>query len=95
MLYEVITIVWACLPRFDSDPAFCALLANSDPQEARGLFAVELKHHVRSEHRYLPNTAILETVLYDENVITSYSIHYTKLYELLRSVMQEELRRPE
>jgi len=59
-------IVWACLPRFDSDPAFCALLANSDPQEARGLFAVELKHHVRSEHRYLPNTAILETVLYDE-----------------------------
>jgi len=29
--------VWTCLPRFDGDPMFCALLRNEAPQDAKGL----------------------------------------------------------
>ena len=34
-------IVWSCLPRFDSDPRFCALLNDHDESE-KGIFDVEL-----------------------------------------------------
>ncbi len=55
--------VWTCLPRFDGDPMFCALLRD-DPEEAgQGFFEVELEGCSRSAQRYLRNTAILETIL--------------------------------
>jgi len=57
-------IVWSCLPRFDGDPVFCALL--KDTQDGRGAFAIELQNSTRSEQRYLRNTAILVTTLYDQ-----------------------------
>ena len=58
-------IVWACMPAFDGDPAFCALLS---PREAAGGdFSIELEGWVRSEQAYLPNTAILRTVLHDRD----------------------------
>jgi GH15 family glucan-1,4-alpha-glucosidase len=57
-------VVWACVPRFDGDPTFCSLLnGNGDP--AAGFYDVELQGFARSEQRYLPNTAIVETVLHD------------------------------
>ena len=56
-------IVWSCLPRFDGDPAFCALLANDD--SGRGAFSIELRDFSHSEQRYLRNTAILLTTLHD------------------------------
>lgn len=56
-------IVWSCMPRFDGDPVFCALLGNE--QGVRGAFAIELQNLARSEQRYLRNTAILVTTLYD------------------------------
>lgn len=56
------SIVWSCLPRFDGDPFFCNLLNHSDG----GDWSVELEGFERSEQRYLRNTAILETVLYDD-----------------------------
>ncbi len=59
------TIVWACLPRFDSEPLFDALLHDHYPEQ--GLFAIELQDLERSEQRYLPNTAVLETRLYDSH----------------------------
>jgi hypothetical protein len=59
-------IVWACLPRFDGDPTFCALLAGKAEPEA-GFYDVELLELARSEQRYLANTAIVETVLYDSS----------------------------
>jgi GH15 family glucan-1,4-alpha-glucosidase len=59
-------IVWGCLPRFDGDPAFCALLAG-DGEPKAGFYDVELLDLSRSEQRYLPNTAIVETVLYDSS----------------------------
>jgi GH15 family glucan-1,4-alpha-glucosidase len=71
-------IVWCCMPRFDGDPVFCALLRNpsapqsggqghaqADAQDGRGTFAIDLQHFARSEQRYLRNSAILVTTLYD------------------------------
>jgi GH15 family glucan-1,4-alpha-glucosidase len=56
------SIVWCCLPRFDGDPVFNALL---DPSENGSLWAFELEDFARSEHHYEPNTAIMRTRLYD------------------------------
>src|SRR4029450_9030282 len=57
-------IVWGCFPRFDGDPAFCALLAG--PGEPRAGFSdIELAGFQRAEQRYLPNTAIVDTILHD------------------------------
>ncbi|WP_449446074.1 glycoside hydrolase family 15 protein [Thermomonas brevis] len=56
-------VVWACLPAFDGDPAFCALL--SPRQHSGGDFAIELEDFERAEQAYVPNTAVLRTVLHD------------------------------
>ncbi len=58
-------LVWACLPRYDGDPVFCALLC--DTREGRGTFAIEMQNLARAEQRYLRNTAILVTTLHDQN----------------------------
>jgi GH15 family glucan-1,4-alpha-glucosidase len=57
------SIVWCCLPRFDGDPVFDALL---DPSDNGSLWAFELENLARSEQEYEPNTAVLRTRLYDE-----------------------------
>lgn len=56
-------IVWSCWPRFDGDPVFHALLGSAEPAE--GSFAVEMEDFERCEQRYVPNTAVLRTTLYD------------------------------
>jgi GH15 family glucan-1,4-alpha-glucosidase len=56
-------IVWGCLPAFDGDPAFCALLSPRD-QEG-GDFGIELEEFARAEQTYIANTAVLRTVLHD------------------------------
>lgn len=66
-------IVWSCLPKFDGDPVFCHLLdskaeldtAQNDVDQPDGLFEILLENFERSEQRYLSNTAIVETILYD------------------------------
>jgi GH15 family glucan-1,4-alpha-glucosidase len=55
-------IMWCCLPRFDGDPVFNALL---DPSENGSAWAFELEDFERSEQEYEPNTAVLRTRLYD------------------------------
>lgn len=55
-------LVWSCLPRFDGDPVFDALL---DPSDKGSLWAFELEDFERSEQQYEPNTAVLRTRLYD------------------------------
>lgn len=57
-------INWACLPRFDGDPVFCSLL-NSKNNGEGGFYDIHLVDYERSEQRYRPNTAIVETVLHD------------------------------
>ena len=58
-------IVWSCMPRFDGDPVFSALLANDDG--GRGAFSVELQDFAHSEQHYLRNTAILLTTMHDRS----------------------------
>lgn len=48
---------WMCLPRFDSDACFAALLGN--PENGRWLIAPTAK--ARTTRRYRPDTLILET----------------------------------
>lgn len=62
---ELGRMVWACMPRFDSDPVFCALLAGGEQPAERGIFEVVLEDFVRAEQSYVTNTPILETWLYD------------------------------
>ncbi|MGN7725307.1 glycoside hydrolase family 15 protein [Luteimonas sp. 22616] len=55
-------LVWCCLPAFDGDPAFCALL---QPRLDGGSWDIELDGLASSEQAYDKNTAILRTVLRD------------------------------
>ncbi|WKB53341.1 glycoside hydrolase family 15 protein [Eleftheria terrae] len=55
-------VVWSCLPRFDGDPVFNALL---DPSAQGALWSFELDAFSHSEQFYDGNTAVLHTRLYD------------------------------
>ncbi len=57
-------LVWCCLPRFDGDPVFNALLRPSDKQPNDGAFAISLADMRESEQRYESNTAVLKTILH-------------------------------
>ena len=56
--------VWHCFPRLDGDPVFNALLGGEAPEA--GFFDVVMLNFTASEQRYLPNTAIVETILRDK-----------------------------
>ena len=57
-------IVWFCIPRFDGDPAFHALLGGgSENEPGDGAFSIELEGLSAREQRYDDNTAILRTRL--------------------------------
>ena len=60
-------IVWACVPRVDGDPAFCSLLRERDDKDpdAFGFFSIELAGFAHAEQRYLRNTPVLVTRLFD------------------------------
>ena len=58
-------IVWACLPRPDGDPVFCALLKRDGARSPDGVFAIDLRDLVNARSAYLRNTAVLETTLAD------------------------------
>ena len=50
---------WLCLPGFDGDPVFCALLGRS----AGGRFALAPDGAAEARQRYLPDTGVLTTEL--------------------------------
>ena len=69
-------IVWCCLPRYDGDPVFNALL---EPQQSQGdatmpgaddsqssAFAIEIEDFAEAKQWYEPNTAVLRTQLFDK-----------------------------
>ena len=60
-------LIWCCMPRFDADPVFHALLDSADGIQEDGSFQVLLEGCVRAEQAYDENTAILRTRLYDED----------------------------
>lgn len=51
------SIVWACMPRFDSPPVFAKLLDENDG----GTFMIAPADAKAGTQRYLPNTNVLET----------------------------------
>jgi hypothetical protein len=55
-------VAWSCLPAFDGDPAFCALL---QPKIDGGDWSVELEDFSHAEQHYIDNTAVLRTLLHD------------------------------
>ncbi|HEY2560837.1 MAG TPA: glycoside hydrolase family 15 protein [Caldimonas sp.] len=59
------SIVWCCMPRFDGDPIFHALLDSADGIADRAVMRIELEGFVRSEQSYDPGTAIVRTRLFD------------------------------
>jgi hypothetical protein len=58
------SIVWMCVPRFDGDPVFCALL---DDNRAEGRFDIE-QQDVSIMQAYERNTAILRTEMSDAQI---------------------------
>ncbi len=65
-------IVWCCLPRFDGDPVFNALLEpgtgqNGDDTSQSSAFAIEIEDFSESKQWYEPNTAVLRTRLFDKS----------------------------
>jgi GH15 family glucan-1,4-alpha-glucosidase len=59
-------LVWACLPRPDSDPTFCALLDRGGVDGGRGVFTIIVNNCVAHQQQYRRNTAIVETTLTDD-----------------------------
>jgi GH15 family glucan-1,4-alpha-glucosidase len=88
-------VVWGCVPAFDGDPTFCALLS---PKREGGDFAVELEGFARSEQAYLDNTAILRTVLHDASggavEITDFAPRWRQHDRFYRPVMLVRRMRP-
>ncbi len=58
--------VWACAPRVDGDPMFCALLSGRDAREEQvGVWAIDLIDQAHATQHYEQNTPILKTILTD------------------------------
>ena len=63
---EAAGLVWGCAPAVDGDPLFCSLLEpKANGTDPRGEWRISVENQVRVEQRYLRNTAILITRLYD------------------------------
>jgi GH15 family glucan-1,4-alpha-glucosidase len=58
-------VVWCCMPRFDGDPVFHALLDPPSLRSADACMLVELENMVRVEQAYDHGTAIVRTRLFD------------------------------
>ncbi|MDH3978393.1 MAG: glycoside hydrolase family 15 protein [Gammaproteobacteria bacterium] len=90
LIDEQARMVWACLPQFDSDPAFCSLL-NDDPDPSRGVYEIELADFDRAEQKYIRNTAIVQTILYDKHGsavrITDYAPRFNLFGRVYHPVM--------
>src|SRR5262245_10709930 len=56
-------IVWCCMPRFDGEPVFHALLGAPADDPDSGEFRIDLEGLDRTEQAYDPGTAILRTRL--------------------------------
>jgi pentatricopeptide repeat protein len=84
-------MVWACLPQFDSDPAFCSLLMTDETPPDKGIYEVELVDFERAEQKYIRNTPIVQTTLYDKHGsgirITDYAPRYDLFGRVYHPVM--------
>jgi GH15 family glucan-1,4-alpha-glucosidase len=65
------SIVWGCLPRLDGDAIFHGLVNDSrmpgPPGPTDGTYSIALVDQVHTDQAYLPNSAILRTILHDHH----------------------------
>lgn len=91
-------VVWSCLPRFDSDPAFCALLRDEGGADVQGVFEVDLADFARAEQSYIAHTPILRTRLYDQHggavEVTDFAPRFQQFGRLFCPVMLVRQVRP-
>jgi GH15 family glucan-1,4-alpha-glucosidase len=83
-------IVWCCLPQPDGDPVFSNLLAPKLGTGA-GRFAFDVEDLAQCEQSYIPNTAILQTILRDKDGnavrITDFAPRFRQFERNFRPVM--------
>jgi len=88
-------VVWACVPTFDGDPAFCALL---QPHAEGGDWSIELEDFDHAEQHYIDNTAVLRTVLHDRHgaavELTDFAPRWRRNERFYRPVMLVRRVRP-
>ncbi len=88
-------VVWGCVPTFDGDPAFCALL---QPHIDGGDWTVQLEDFDRVEQHYVSNTAVLRTVLFDRHggavELVDFAPRWRQLGRFYRPVMLVRRLRP-
>ncbi|HEX5739178.1 MAG TPA: glycoside hydrolase family 15 protein, partial [Hydrogenophaga sp.] len=88
-------VVWSCLPRFDGDPVFHALLGGD---EGAGAFAIEIENLAESRQYYAPNTAVLHTELWDRDgqglLITDFAPRFPSRGRFFRPTMLVRRVRP-
>jgi GH15 family glucan-1,4-alpha-glucosidase len=63
-------LVWCCLPRFDGDPVFHALIEPNHDKDrgqdaGQNAFVIEIEDFAEARQWYEPNTAVLRTQLFD------------------------------
>jgi pentatricopeptide repeat protein len=92
--------VWACAPRVDGDPLFCALLSGEDPASMTrpGQWAIELEGQIESRQTYERNSAVLKTHLIDAKggaiEITDFCPRYRHYNRIFRPVSFARLVKP-
>ena len=88
-------VAWCCIPAFDGDPAFCALL---EPRAGGGDYAIELEDFEGATQAYVNNSAILRTVLRDRHggavEITDFAPRWRQHGRFYRPVMLVRRLRP-
>ncbi len=91
LIDEHASIVWTCLPRFDGDAVFCALLRADTDEQRAGCCAVDLVDFERADQHYAENTAILVTLLYDRHggcvEVTDFSPRFHQFGRTFRPMM--------
>jgi len=89
-------LVWGCVPRVDGDPVFCALLNGDNRQN--GVWRFVLEGQVKSEQRYVRNTAMLVTRLEAEDgsavEITDFCPRFERSGRMYRPVAWIRIVRP-
>ncbi len=97
LIDERAEVTWCCMPRFDSDAVFCSLLRGEEEPES-GFWRIELLDLARTEQRYIENTAILVTTLYDQHggavEITDFAPRFKHYERTFRPVMLIRRLRP-
>lgn len=90
-------VVWCCLPRYDSEPVFHALLGDGE-RRPDGSFVIDVEDFDRAEQAYEPNTAILRTRLFDSQgrgvEITDFAPRFTARGRMFRPLTHVRRLRP-